>query len=157
MKEVDIQALVCTVVNEAGGFAFKLQDRFVGGRADLLIKLPDDRAPAGFLEIKQRAYPATDAQFKLDVTHLQDRFLAKASVAGVPTGVASFLQRGTGSGLTLWLHVMTWRTASYGDRVGMAPYTSHRRAHVELGRKGQREGVLLSTLFNWVRDWKAER
>lgn len=162
MKETDIQKIVCDVVNAVGGLAFKLNDRFVGGRADLLVKLYAGKIlragcpPSGFIEVKQRAYPTTDARFALNVTHLQHNFLRNADAAGIPCGVASFLQESSGSGLTLHLHLMTFRVASYKDAT-TKPYTSHRDAHVRLGRKGDREHSLLSALYNWHEEWRAER
>jgi len=167
MKETAIQAIVCDVVNEAGGFAMKMDNAFVGGVADLLIKLPNYRQfkgwrgrgdAASFLEVKQRVRPRTgNATFSLDVTHLQDKFLRRADAAGIPCGVASFMQEGTGSGLKLWLHVMTWRVASYEDGVGAKAYTTCPDAHILLGRKGEREGPLLSALYDWHQKWREER
>lgn len=165
MNELDLQKLLCDVVNDAGGFAYKCNNRFMVGVVDLFVKLPDRphaRAPqgcAGFIEVKQRAFTDrfTNQAFTLDVTRPQHNFLKRVDAAGVPAGVASFMQKGTGSGLRLWLHLMTWRTASYHDNMGIKPYTTRWDAHIELGRKGECEGAMLSALYNWQKEWREDK
>lgn len=155
MNELQLQKLVCDVANKAGGWAMKMNNRFTVGVADLAVKLPNAGnilrrgcPPTGFLEVKQRDYPRSDAPFKPEVTHLQRNFLWRAERAGIPCGVVSFLQHGTGSGLTLWTRVVPWRTFE-NDNYRVRPAD-----HVLLGKKGERESVLLTCLYEWMKEWK---
>lgn len=164
MNELGLQKFVCDVVNDAGGYALKRNNRFMVGIVDLLVKLPSKPGyfrdglqacpPAGILEVKQRLYPSSDRRFLLDVTAPQKNDLRRADAAGMPAGVISFLQRGSGSGLVLFAHVMTYRTASYGDNTGIEPWTTWRGAHMLLGKKGEREHAMLSALYNWQKEWR---
>ncbi len=151
MNELGLQKLVVDVVNESGGFARKMNNRFLIGVSDLLVKLPGVKNPAGFLEVKQRAYPRTNAPFDPGVTHLQSNFLRAASQANMPAGIMSFLQTGNGSGLKLWLQVQTSRRSASGTMLWFPT------SHVELGRAQERGPRILSALHNWIKEWKEEQ
>ncbi len=159
MKELDLQRLIVDAVNGAGGRAFKLNNRFMIGYSDLLVKLPPraqaplrgafhNDFPAGLLEVKQRARPKTAAQFQLDVTHAQGVFLQAAHDAGMPCGMASFLQEGSGSGLKLWLQVQTW------GRFTLTKNKTDRGWHLPLGKSDARHNDILSALYNWHKEWR---
>jgi len=154
MNELNLQSMIIGVVNEKGhGHAHKLSSRFLVGVVDLLVKLP--KWPAGLLEVKQRDFPASDARFALDVTLPQQRFLRQFDAAGMPCGVASFLQAGTGAGLKLWLNVSTWETMSYGDTT-VAPFSMTRTAYTFLGKHDERADKILSLLDDWHTNWKEQ-
>ena len=157
MNELDLQSLVCDIVNDAGGFAFKSSNRFLLGVSDLFVKLPPYKPgiakvaglPGGFIEVKQRkGWPASNEPFDPGVTVPQRTFLKKNHNAGVPTGVLSFIQSGAGSGLTLHAALHPYISA-YNTG-----FLFRRDHHVELGRKGERENALLSLLYNWHKEWK---
>ena len=169
MNELSLQRLIVDAVNNAGGFSRKLNNRYLIGVSDLLVKLPggslkDARSAnlpyqaAGLLEVKQRQRPKTDAPFALDVTHAQGAFLQAAHDAGMPCGVVSFLQEGTGSGLKLWLQIQTWKHArsvrfvDWGDDAqGMF---TKRSLHLSLGKFDVRHNDILSALYNWQKEWR---
>jgi len=118
MNELDMQKYIVDSVNHAGGFAYKMSHRFLIGVVDVMVKLPDlkvmpshlsGKFAAGVLEVKQRDKPKSNIEFTLDVTPQQKRFLRQARDAGMPAGVASFLQvRGKGvKGLELAIYTLT--------------------------------------------------
>lgn len=159
MIELDLQKLTCDVVNGAGGFAFKSANRFLVGVSDLFVKLPYHSSlgvapkigiPAGgWIEVKQRTgFPRDDVRFNVGVTGPQKAFLKRNHDAGVPTGVLSFVQTGSGSGLILYaaLHpYISCFNTEWGFRTSQ---------HVLLGKKGEREGALLALLYQWHREWR---
>lgn len=161
MNELGLQKLIVDAVNGAGGFARKMNNRFLIGVSDLIVKLPPQvmhgssrGCPAGFLEVKQRAYnirgltefePGGDG-----VTHQQAKFLTEAWTAGMPCGVASFLQAGSGSGARYWLHIKPWYDWKPGDKVMVRAAD-----HIELSRKPDaRANDILTHLYNWQRAWR---
>lgn len=168
MNELALQKLMCDAVNDAGGYAVKRNNRFMVGIVDLLVKLPQQRSvnfassvkdnpPAGILEVKQRQWPKSDAPFELDLTHMQMRDLQRAHDAGMPTGIASFLCDGSGSGLKLSLQVRTWRGSTIilkkGGQEGASVWTE-RRHHLLLGPKATRHNDILFALYKWQREWR---
>lgn len=154
MDELTLQQLIIDAVNDKGrGRAHKMNNRFLVGVSDLLVKLP--RWPAGFLEVKQRLYPSTDERFLLDVTHPQQRFLREFHDAGMPCGIASFLQEGSGAGLKLWLNISTWDTIAYGDGTIKA-FTMTRTAYTSLGKSYGRLEIILELLHGWFINWKKQ-
>jgi hypothetical protein len=152
MKELDLQSMIIDAVNESDGHAHKMSSRFLVGVADLLVKLRG--YPAGLLEVKQRDFPSTDAHFLLDVTRPQQNFLRDFDAAGMPCGVASFLQDGSGSGFNLWLSVMSWKTISYKDST-IRPFTIGRTAHTFLGKPAVRAQHIMQVLTGWLTEWEA--
>ena len=152
MKELELQSMIIDAVIDKGkGHAYKASSRFLVGVADVLIKLP--QWSAGFLEVKQRDWPATDARFLLDVTHAQQIFLRRFNAAGMPCGVASFLQMGTGAGFKLWLNISTWETIAYGDDQ-IEPFSITRTAYTYLGKHDERAGHILNLLHDWLMNWE---
>lgn len=92
MNELDCQKLVVDAVKEAGGQALKLQNRFLVGVVDLLVKLPDCHPM--WLEAKKIDLSAKTVNHAWDVgcTKKQKDFLSDWHYAGMWTGVASFVQ-----------------------------------------------------------------
>jgi hypothetical protein len=146
--------MIVNAVDGVKGRAHKMSNRFLVGVADLLVKLPE--WPAGFLEVKQRDYPTTDARFTCDVTKPQQTFLRGFDAAGMPCGVASFLQDSYGSGLKLWLNISTWETMSYGDST-IRPFSMTRTAYTFLGKHDERAGNIVTILHNWMLEWDKQR
>lgn len=160
MKELGLQKFIVDTVNGAGGFARKMNNRFLIGVSDLLVKLPPKTnhdalrgCPAGFLEVKQRAYPRSETQnFEPGegVTHQQAKFLTDAWNAGMPCGVMSFLQEGSGSGARYWLYIKPWYRWEPGDKV-----TVTAEQHLLLGKRPDaRANDILTHLYNWQRAWR---
>lgn len=154
MKETDLQSMLVDAVEYARGRGHKMSNRFLIGVSDVIVKLP--KWPAGFIEVKQRAYPTSDKPFELDVTTPQANFLRDFDAAGMPCGVASFLQSGVGTGKKIWLSVMTYRTLAYTDDT-VAPFTISRSAHHDLGRSDERLKNIVTILHHWQQSWKDER
>lgn len=161
MNELKLQQFIVDAVNGAGGFGHKMSNRFLIGVSDLLVKLSPKTnhdalrgCPAGFLEVKQRDYTRGLDVFTLDVTFPQAKFLQDAAKADMPCGVASFLQKGTGSGLTLWLNIRVWETGwKPGDAI-----RADARTHIELSRKPEaRANDILTHLYEWQRAWREGR
>ncbi len=154
MDELTLQSMIIEAANDAGGRAHKMNNRFLIGVSDLLVKLP--KWPAGFLEVKQRDWPSSDGRFLLDVTHPQQKFLRQFNAAGMPCGVASFLQTGTGSGLSLWLNISTWETIAYSDST-IKPFTLTRQGHTFLGKADQRPHHILILLQTFFAEWDEQQ
>jgi hypothetical protein len=142
--------IIDAVIDKGHGHAYKASSRFLVGVADVLVKLP--QWPAGFLEVKQRDWPATDARFLLDITHAQQIFLRRFNAAGMPTGVASFLQMGSGAGFKLWLNISSWETIAYHDNQ-IEPFSITRTAYTYLGKHDERADKILGMLHDWHRHW----
>jgi hypothetical protein len=95
MKETEAQSLIIKAVRDANGAGQKLSHKFVVGVSDLLLKLP--KHPAMLIEVKLNKFTSgvsPQHQFKLDVTHLQDKFLVDFANAGMTCGVISCLVLG---------------------------------------------------------------
>jgi hypothetical protein len=154
MNELDLQSMIIdAVIRQGHGHAHKMSHRFLIGIVDLAVKLP--KWPTGFLEVKQRDRPTTDARFTCDVTHPQQTFLRNYDAVGTPCGIESFLQDGYGSGLKLWLNISTWETMSYGDNT-IKPFTLTRSAYTFLGKHDERAGKILDLLHGWHINWKEQ-
>lgn len=109
--EIKLQREIVEVVRAAGGFAFKLSNRFLIGVPDLFVKLPWHSA--AFYEVKLAKLPAATrkTEIELAVTPLQDKFLREAHAAGVRTGVISLVVRGNefGMHITQGVHpLLSW-------------------------------------------------
>ena len=89
MNELGYQKFVIQQVFAAGGFAWKSNNRFLIGVADLMVKLPG--YPCCALEVKKNKMPVKKDSVVLDVTPLQTLFLRNCAMAGMPAGVLSFL------------------------------------------------------------------
>lgn len=89
IKETDVQLDVVHAVQEAGGAATKLSNRFLVGVVDLLVKLPD--RPAMLVEVKKYGVPARSDTVSLDVTLKQWQFLYDYRRAGMAAGVLAVL------------------------------------------------------------------
>lgn len=150
MIETEMQSLVVAAVATSGGRAQKLSNRFIIGVADLLVKLP--RCPAGLIEVKRYDFGRFDVKhrFKLDVTALQKRFLEEFQNAGMPAGIASFMQQ-KGKGLkSLRLTVYTLDEAKHND------YTGASCDHLELGLPEFRNERINQYLGEWMETWHVE-
>lgn len=112
MVETECQQLIVDAAKTAGGQALKLNNRFLIGVADLLVKLPGIRPM--WLEAKLNNFSAKTLQsshaFDLAVTKLQKDFLRDWQHAGMLTGVVSFVQE-NGKGVKS-LHMALY---SYGE------------------------------------------
>lgn len=99
VKETDLQSFIVKTVEERGGAAVKLSNRFLVGVPDLLVKLPDrDRSPC-LIEVKLQQIGATTPPtfaFIPDLTKKQDDFLRRFRNAGMHTFLLSFVERGRG-------------------------------------------------------------
>lgn len=162
MNELKLQKLLVDTVKGAGGYAMKMDNKYIVGVSDLLTKLPNKLFPsgalaldfpAGMVEVKQRKRPVRDISFTLDITHMQAKFLDDVAAAGMPAGVASFLQEGTGSGLKLYLFVCTWKAMQYVDST-VERFEVHRDAHELLNNK-DRAGDIMRHLYRWHDNWRA--
>ena len=142
--------MIVDAVKYAGGHATKLSHRFLVGVPDLLIKLQSVNVPAGLVEVKQHKWPAEDRVFDLEVTPPQRRVLGQFNAAGMPCGVASFLQKGAGNSRELYLSVMSYQTLQYSDGT-IKPFTCARSAHVVLSKNPERRYLdIVSELEKWV-------
>lgn len=95
MIETECQQLIVQAVREAGGVALKLNNRFLVGVVDLLIKLPEAQPfwlEAKFIRLAQKTIENADHVWDLDVTAKQKEFLDDWAHAGMLTGVVSFLE-----------------------------------------------------------------
>lgn len=157
-SELELQAMVISAVTAAGGAAHKMNNRFLVGVSDLIVKLPSRptdgykpecnakaNPPAGFIEVKQGPWPRAD-RFMVEITVPQRHFLQKFYDAGMPVGVMSFLQRGSGTKWRCWLAVMSWPTYNNVDW--------RREDYVELGHRDDRANIIMTTLYNWQQDWR---
>lgn len=102
MKEVQYQSLVLQTVRDAGGAGHKLSNRFLIGVADLLIKMPN-WAPV-LVEVKLTKFAKStkdDHEFDVGVTVPQLEFLKKYRLAGMKTGILSFIEHGDARGQNL--------------------------------------------------------
>lgn len=108
MIETECQQLIVSAVKYSGGNALKLNNRFLVGVVDLLVKLPTGNKPRpGFLD-GYESRPAfwleaklvhlapktleTNHNWKLDVTKKQKQYLRDWEAAGMEAGVVSFIQ-----------------------------------------------------------------
>lgn len=89
MNELGYQHWVIQQVKAAGGHAWKSNNRFLIGVADLMVKLPGYQCCT--LEVKKNKLPVKKNSIVLDVTPLQSKFLRDCAAAGMPAGVLSFL------------------------------------------------------------------
>lgn len=109
--ELKLQREVVEVVRGAGGFAFKMSNRFLIGVVDLFVKLP--WFPAAIYEAKLTKLPAATrkTEVTLDATALQLKFLREARAAGMTTGLMSFVVRGNEFGMDIGqdVHVLLSR------------------------------------------------
>ena len=90
--ELEFQADIVDLVNTAGGFAYKCNNRYMVGVADLFIK-PPNLYPL-YLEVKKntKAYcQHPEKLFLLDVTVPQRNFLRKCVRGGMPAAVLSIV------------------------------------------------------------------
>lgn len=114
MNELECQGLIVDAVCEAGGRALKLNNRFLVGVVDLLVKLPQVQPfwlEAKFMRLAQKTVDGTNHVWDLGVTAKQKEFLrqwgkttagefSNRPGAGMLTGVVSFLEvRGKTSGI----------------------------------------------------------
>lgn len=89
ISELSLQKDVVDAVREAGGFAFKLTNRFTVGVADLLVKLPGEATR--MVEVKFRKdYKNVAAIVKFKITPMQRSFLTKYRDAGGQGGLMVF-------------------------------------------------------------------
>ena len=109
MIETEMQKLLIDAAKSVGGQGLKLNNRFLVGVVDLLIKIPD-RQPfwleAKKIDLSQLTVDTTNHIWTLDVTQRQKAHLRDWTAAGMLCGVASFVQiKGQGvKGLQLCLY-----------------------------------------------------
>lgn len=95
MIETECQQLMIEAVREMHGEGLKLNNRFLVGVVDLLLKMPDIKPM--WLEAKLERLSARTVvnptwTWELGVTQKQKQWLRKWSDAGMLTGVVSFVQ-----------------------------------------------------------------
>jgi len=144
MNELQMQKLVIDSVIEGGGRAMKLQNEFVRGVSDLLVKMPG--GVPFFLEAKRtdlgkRTLGLLHHEFKWDVSQLQKNFLRDWHKAGMKCGVVSFVQLTGGDIRSLRMAIYP-----YLDCVEQG-WTGSLADHVELGDHVQRS-ITIRTLLN---------
>lgn len=146
MIETECQQLVVDAVVSIGGNAIKMNNRFIIGVPDLLIKLPGN-LQAFMLEAKKHDFAASirdDHVFDLEVTKLQRDNLRDWQRAGMPTGVVSFIQYKRQD-------VRSLRMAIY--RYGDLPRLDWRGTvgdHLSLGGKDERYASAMAQLLGFI-------
>lgn len=147
IKETECQKLVVKAVEEVGGAALMLNNRYLVGVADLMVKLPD--APMMILEAKRTVVTpkywdeSSHKPFSLAVTKLQNDFLKEWDYAGVRSGIASFVIKSGSdvSGLHMTLYTLQQDYESYYGVVA---------DHLELGGKHSRFESIRNLLREFV-------
>jgi len=142
MLETAMQQLIIDAVKDVGGAGIKLNNRFLVGVVDLLIKLPNCRPM--WLEAKQIALSdrTKNHVWELDVTTPQRKFLKEWHGAGMLTGVVSFIQtKGAREPIkTLRMALYTYEVMEHTSWQVM------QRSHVPLGDKDGRLGKIRAML-----------
>lgn len=90
MSELRLQTLLCKGVNDKGGMAFKLANRFLVGVSDLFVQVPGFRTACVECKLNKRA-TAPKEGVAVAVTSPQVRYLQKLDKAGGCGRVASFV------------------------------------------------------------------
>jgi hypothetical protein len=122
MNESQIQAEMVQAAVQAGGYAFKLSNRFKAGVADLMVQMP---GPTAFIEVKYKPKaPRSGRITTFGLTMLQRIFITKVQMAGGLAGWAGVAGMGRGN---YWLAVSTDPEKS--DTVLMAPETVQNTFH----------------------------
>lgn len=152
MKETEMQQLIVDAVNDDGGKAYKMSNRFMIGVSDLIIKMPGYQA--GFMEIKRNDVAASTLKrgisVKLDLSALQIRFLEDFQKAGMPAGVGAFLQI-SGEGLrTLRFATMTF------DQAKKQNFMMDSENYHSLGKSDERPQIIRQRIHTWLGDWHRE-
>lgn len=92
MLETRYQKLICDVVKDHGGFAFKTSNRFLIGVPDLFVQLVE----GAFIEVKRDQWTSKTQSVDVLITAKQDQYLKNLEAAGMRlAGVASFVERGS--------------------------------------------------------------
>lgn len=144
MIETECQQLIVRAAKEAGGEALKLNNRFLVGVADLLVKIPGCHpewleAKLSKFSVKTLAHGHT---WELDVTKKQKDFLRDWDRAGMRTGVASFVMPVGGNVGSLCLGIWSY------DQMVARNWTVTSDAHHALGGKDERMETICSIIRN---------
>lgn len=139
MLELKLQGDFADVVNEHGGFAFKLNNRYIIGIPDLLVKMPG--FPAALLEAKQDALPVKLPSVTVALTVQQHRSLKAGFAAGMTAnGVISFCQRDKSFGIAIL------SITRFDKPVIAVPVGEYRRAKL-----ADRKPVMLEALVEYLK------
>lgn len=146
MKEVDLQKLAVDAVNEHGGLAFKLSNRFLGGIPDLFVQLPG--LPSALVEVKIARISKDRKVAHFDITPLQWKVMDQHVMAGGLACLLSFAKFEKG-----WA-IQTWAMEKEVD--GSVHKFSHKlNAHVLLQR-GKREEQIVADLKRSI-EWQVKK
>lgn len=134
MRELQAQSLVVKAVNERGGKAFKMSNRFLVGVVDLFVQM--QRCPTYVYEVKLNKTKFNKDAIKVDLTKPQEKFIRGCIEAGGRAGTISFVQDG---------HDL-WFAALQGAHV-VVP-----RGSYTLLERGHREQRIYELLYKVERD-----
>lgn len=136
MNELSLQALVVSAVRGRGGYAFKLNNRFLGGVLDLLVQIPGKSM--AIWEVKRGEYKKE--AIPLALTEMQEKNLRDLTNATGFGGVISFLETDKHQYMMQAIPFPTMLKNDKGKWVAMA------YDHVQLIR-GKREEIIIETLM----------
>lgn len=135
MIETECQKLVIDAALFAGGQGLKLNNRFLVGVVDLLVKIPGTEPI--WLEAKLEKLAVSTMskphhQWELEVTKRQKDFLRDWDRAGMRTGVVSFVQERGGNVRSLRMALHSYSTMESRD------WTVRMADHVMVGSATER-------------------
>lgn len=148
MIETEAQALIVDAAKEGGGQALKLNNRFLVGVVDLLVKLPGHEPM--WLEAKLHKFSKSTIErgYLIDdvgVTTKQKMYLRDWRYAGMLTGVASFVMESDGD-------VRSLRLALYSEEEMLKRHWSvSTKDHRLLGEKSERLINIREQLIQFAR------
>lgn len=99
MKELDVQRGLCNAAIAEGGYAYKANNRFLVGVADLHVQLPG--LPGTMVEVKFERKFRRDGIVMMELTAAQARFIERIQRAGGKAGWVMVVGTG-GSSYTLF-------------------------------------------------------
>jgi len=143
MIETECQKLVTDAVEEARGEGLKLNNRFLVGVVDLLVKLPD--CPPMWLEAKLAKFSdkiKPTHRWDVGCTAKQKEFLRDWHRAGMLTGVVSFVQTTGGNMRSLRMALYSYSDMTTNDLGWWAMVKDHKA----LGDKADRNKNIVDML-----------
>jgi len=144
MNELDMQKLVVDALIDGGHQAMKMNNEYIKGPSDLLIKMRG--RPAFFLEAKRTDLGKTTIDrnvhtWKWDVTELQKKFMRDWQAAGMRCGILSFVQLTGGNINSLRMAVYPYKTCE------LEGWTASLADHIPLGKADVRFTNICYALF----------
>lgn len=145
MREVDCQKLLVAAVSEDhAGMGLKLDNPFVKGPSDTILKLVGSEPFWCEVKLHRRVATSTRPNWPLDVTQLQKNFLRDWDYAGMLASVGSFVIEKDGDVRSLRFALYTYR------QMEKAAWSASWADHQELGEKWERNANIRDVVRSFV-------